>query len=71
MDLLDDASSRGLDRPASRTSSEFEPELVETYKDNFPKQITKLFEEERYASRHARLEDVNKARKIWEEFHSR
>jgi hypothetical protein len=71
LDLLDDASSRGLDRPASRTSSEFEPELVETYKDNFPKQITKLFEEERYASRHARLEDVNKARKIWEEFHSR
>ena len=70
LDLLDDASSRGLDRPESKTSSEFEPELVETYRDNFPKQITKLFEEERYASRHARLEDVTKAREIWKNFHS-
>ena len=71
LDLLADASSRGLDRPESKTSREFEPELVETYRDDFPKQITKLFEEERYASRQARLEDVNKAREFWENFHSR
>ena len=66
LDLLAEASRRGLNRALSQTATEIKPELIEIYNDDFPSQITKLFEEERYGNHAAIHEDLENARVVWE-----
>ncbi|SVC02166.1 uncharacterized protein METZ01_LOCUS255020, partial [marine metagenome] len=70
LDLLAEASGRGLNRTLSKTSTEIKPELIEIYNDDFPSQITKLFEEERYGDHPAIPDDVRNARMDWEKSQS-
>ena len=66
LDLLAEASRRGLNRALSQTATEIKPELIEIYNDDFPSQITKLFEEERYGNHPAVHDDLENARVVWE-----
>ena len=70
LDLLAEANGRGLNRTLAQTPTEIKPELIEIYNDDFPSQITKLFEEERYGNHPAILDDVENARVVWEKSQS-
>ena len=70
LDLLAEANERGLNRTLAQTPTEIKPELIEIYNDDFPSQITKLFEEERYGNHPAILDDVENARVVWEKSQS-
>jgi len=65
-EMLDVASSRGIERAPAQTPLEFEPSLERAFGRPAPEAITAAFDDVRYGGRAATPEEVRRLREAWD-----